>query len=29
MSVFECIGREGLGYWIDECTQIKTVVLPV
>jgi acyl-CoA reductase-like NAD-dependent aldehyde dehydrogenase len=23
------IGREGLGYSIDECTQIKTVVLPV
>ncbi len=22
------IGREGLGYSIDECTQIKTVVLP-
>jgi len=22
------IGREGLGYSIDECTRVKTVVLP-
>ena len=22
------LGREGLGYSIDECTRIKTVVMP-